>query len=129
MKVALLVLALFAVPALAEPVAVPSGQPVEFLEIVRDTKGTMGLTWRFRFVAPDISRGKDKIPFEDVTSDMDFLCNQYAVPRLPTMGPKPKQVIISLADEASEFGVASPEITQFFEAYSIQDNACIWEGF
>jgi hypothetical protein len=27
------------------------------------------------------------------------------------------------------FGEATPDVTQFFEAYTIKNNACIWEAF
>ncbi|WP_425052267.1 DUF6497 family protein [Psychromarinibacter sp. S121] len=116
-------------PVAAEPVEVPSGQPVEFAEVIRDAKGPKGLTWRFRFVAPDIGHAEGKITFAQAASDMEFLCRSYAVPRLPNLGPRPSQVVISLSDKPSEFGVANPEITQFFEAYSIEGDRCIWEAF
>ena len=129
MRLPAIAFAAMAVPAGAEPVEGPSGQPVDFAEVVRDTAGPKGLTWRFRFVAPDIGHAEGKITFAQAASDMEFLCRSYALPRLPNIGPRPAQVIISLADQPSEFGEPNPEITQFFEAYSIEGDHCIWEAF
>ncbi|MEZ5913987.1 MAG: DUF6497 family protein [Paracoccaceae bacterium] len=39
------------------------------------------------------------------------------------------QVIISLAEAPVEFGVAAPEVAQFFEAYSRDGDRCVWEVF
>ena len=58
---------------------------------------------------------------------MEHLCNTYALPRVPNQGPRPSQIIISLSDRPVEFGTADPEATQFFEAYAVEDEACVWE--
>jgi hypothetical protein len=110
-------------------VEVPSGQPVHFLEVVRDARGTAGLTFRFRFVAPEIARAEGSVDFETAAADMDHLCNSFALDRIADIGPKPAQIVISLADSATAFGDLTPEVTKFFEAYRVEDGACIWEGF
>lgn len=102
---------------------------MEFVEVIRDIRGPEGLTWRFRFVAPEISRDEGSVEFEQASADMEFLCRDFAIPRLPTAGPRPQQVIISLSAENVEFGAINPEITQFFEAYSIKGETCVWAGF
>lgn len=114
---------------LAEAVAVPSGQPVEFIGLIREEQGPMGPTWRFRFVAPQIARNEGKITFETAAADMDYLCEAYAIARLPAGAPRAGRIVISLSDRWVEFGEARPEITQFFEAYSVENDSCIWEGF
>ena len=116
-------------PAIAQSVQVPSGQEVQFLELIAEQVGETGLTYRFRFVAPAISRAAGTVKREQVAADMDRLCAAYAVPVLMEKGVAPDQVIISVSDRPVEFGVAAPEATQYFEAYRVQDNACIWEGF
>ncbi len=113
----------------AEAVAVPSGQPVSFVDVIQNAVGPQGLTYRFRFVAPQIARDGGMIDNETAAADMDFLCAEFAVTKLPETGPVPNQIIISMADRRVAFGVPTPEATQFFEAYSIVDNSCIWEGF
>lgn len=110
-------------------VPVPSGQTVIFHEIVRDAAGPAGLTYRFRFVAPGIARDGGTVDFETAAADMDHLCQDFALPRISDLGPRPAQIVISLADRAVEFGVPAPEVTQFFEAYRVEDGTCIWEGF
>jgi hypothetical protein len=115
-------------PAMGEAVAVPSGMDVTFHDVIRDEPVGAGLVYRFRFVAPDIG-GDSPRAFSEVSGDMDLLCQDYALPRLSELGPQPARVMISLMEAPVEFGVASPEITQFFEAYSVSDDRCIWEAF
>ncbi|MFN3294273.1 MAG: DUF6497 family protein [Gemmobacter sp.] len=92
--------------------------------------GPAGLTVRFRFIAPRIAREGGTIDFDTAAEDMDHLCQTFALPRIETVtGPQPAQVVISLSDRPVEFGVITPEATQFFEAYSIEDGTCVWEAF
>ncbi|MCH2095041.1 MAG: DUF6497 family protein [Rhodobacteraceae bacterium] len=115
--------------AMSGPVAaleVPSGQPVEFHEMIWNQPGS-GLTYRFRFIAPEL--GQTGRGFDDVAADFEYLCNVYALPRLSSIGPKPTDIIISMASEPTDFGQPSPEVTQFFEAFSLKDGLCIWEYF
>lgn len=121
-------LTLTALPVMAEEVPVPSGQPVTFLEAILNEAGPDGMTARFRFVAPGIAEGGG-VAFETAASDMAYLCETYALPRIAVTGPMPAQVVISLSDRPVPFGQAAPEVTQFFEAYSIDGATCIWEAF
>ena len=118
-----------AVPVLAatdDPISVPSGQPVTFLEMLWDRPGG-GLVYRFRFVTPEI--GSDGRDYMDVEPDMAFLCETFAIPRLADIGPQPSQIVISFSQQPIEFGVADPDTVQFFEAYRIENGACILELF
>ncbi|MCR9107516.1 DUF6497 family protein [Marivita sp. XM-24bin2] len=105
---------------------VPSGQPVTFHEMLWDRPGG-GLTYRFRFVTPEI--GQAGRQYEDVEIDMQYLCETYAIPRLAETGPQPSQIVISFSQEETEFGVATDAVTQFFEAYRVEDGTCILEFF
>lgn len=106
--------------------SVPSGQPVTFQEMIWDQPGD-GLMYRFRFVAPEIgSAGRE---YEDVEADMQYLCERFAIPRVAVTGPQPNQIVISLGQEETEFGVANDGVIQFFEAYRIEDETCILEFF
>ncbi len=116
-------------PAPDALIAVPSGQAVRFLDVIRSEPGPEGLTLRFRFVAPDIAREGGTVDADAAHADMLALCTDYALPRLPTPGPVPSQVIIVLADREVPFGETLPEATQYFEAYSLSDGTCIWEPF
>jgi len=108
------------------PLDVPSGQIIRFSDSVVDAPGT-GLVYRFRFVAPEIGDGG--VDFDTAAQDMEHLCNTYALPRVPNQGPRPSQIIISLSDRFVDFGTADPEATQYFEAYAVVDEACVWEVY
>ncbi len=110
-------------------ITVPSGMPVTFQDFVWGAPGPEGLTIRFRFVAPDISRAVAQNDFSGLEADMQHLCETYALPRIANTGPQPSQVIISLSDRPVAFGEADPDATQFFEGYRPENGACIWEWF
>jgi hypothetical protein len=115
-----------AMPA-GDLITVPSGQPVQLIDVITDTRGAKGATARFRFLAPDIAGGG--IESEVAAADMQVLCDSYALPRIDGMVPAPQQIVITLSDEEVPFGETAPNATQFFEAYSIRDGHCIWEIF
>lgn len=131
MKGLTLLAALAAFPALAaeDPLAVPSGQAVSYLDTIAGEPGPSGPTLRVRFVAPQIAREGGTVGIAEAGADMLFLCENFALPRLAGIEPPVAQVIISLSDRPVEFGVPAPEATQFFEAYRPEGGACIWEGF
>ncbi|WP_439522890.1 DUF6497 family protein [Marivita sp.] len=106
--------------------SVPSGQPVTFQEMLWDRPGS-GLVYRFRFVAPEI--GQEGREYEDVEIDMHHLCETFAIPRVANTGPQPSQIVISLGQTETEFGVANADVVQFFEAYRIEGETCILEFF
>jgi len=125
-------------PTLTEPrvipgddalIAVPSGQAVTLMDVIWNAPGPLGLTARFRFLAPAIARSAPQVDFAMATADMLHLCQTYALGRIAEFGPAPAQVIISMSDMRVPFGEAAPDATQFFEAYSIDGDACIWEVF
>ena len=103
----------------------PSGQAVTLVETLRDVVGPAGLTDRFRFLAPWLAEAD----YEDVVPDMDWLCDEVALPRVISSVPPPRQIVVSLADRLVSFGAADPEALQFFEAYAIEDGACVPEFF
>lgn len=111
-------------------IPVPSGQPVTLQEVIWNVPGPSGLTLRFRFVAPQIASASEAgVDYEHAATDMQHLCESYVLPRIAEFGPTPAQIVISLADQAVPFGETAPEVTQFFDAYSYVDGACILEMF
>lgn len=108
-----------------ERLVLPSGLTAQLQEMLWNEPGN-GLVYRFRFVAPDLTGQED---FETTMTDLEYLCNSYAVPRLSNIGPQPRQIVISIADRESEFGVIDPDVTQVFEAYRLDQGGCIWEMF
>ena len=113
----------------ADPIVVPSGQEVRFLDTIHAEPGPEGLTQRFRFIAPAIARAGGTIDAEAAQADMEVLCNEFALPRLAQTGPVPAQIIIVLSDREVAFGEPAPEATQYVEAYSIDGDRCVWEPF
>jgi hypothetical protein len=110
-------------------IPVPSGQPVSLQEVVWNVPGPDGMTLRFRFIAPEIARNGGSVDYDTASADMVYLCTHYALPKLAQYGPQPTQIVISLSDRDVPFGETTPEATQYFDAYSYQDGACIWEMF
>lgn len=109
----------------AGAIAVPSGREITLIEVLTHAPGATGAAARFRFLAPGL------VPedLESAVSDMQALCDGYALERTQGMVPEPQQIIISLAAEAVPFGQAAPGVVQFFEAYTVTDGTCIWEQF
>ncbi|MBM1634067.1 hypothetical protein JQV27_12315 [Sulfitobacter mediterraneus] len=105
---------------------VPSGQPVDLQEVLIDDLGDE--VWlRFRFVAPKISR--DDAMAEANAQDMLHLCEVTALSYISDFELSGDVIVVSLADRPTEFGVADPDATQFFEAFRAENGSCIWEGF
>jgi Family of unknown function (DUF6497) len=85
--------------------------------------GALGPTLRFRFVAPDLAT----LDVAAAQGDMQALCDGYVAGRISDFDPAPQQIIISLAEKPLTFGETVPDVVQYFEAYRIEDGACIWE--
>ncbi len=111
-------------------ITVPSGQSIEFLDVIKGQDSAVGTALRYRFLAPAISRNMAHVSFTQAADDMEALCQDYVLPQLDmAQSTLPDQIIIVLADRKVEFGMADPDATQYFEAYRPEDGACFWEGF
>ncbi len=134
MRVAGIILLCLVGPACAGgAIKLPSGQEVTLLEVIANSPGSDGVAMRYRFLAPDVARAGGKLDPDTAGKDMEWLCQTYALPKLPTTGPKPTEIIISMADRDVPFGESDPDATQFFNAYSIDysngTTNCLWEPF
>lgn len=110
-------------------IPVPSGQEVWWVDASQTEEGPQGLTYRFRFLAPQIG-GAGALSPDVALLDMVALCETFVAPRLPSGGaPQPEQVVLSLSDRIVPLGEAAPEAVQYFEAYSVSDGVCEWEFF
>lgn len=109
-----------------DPIILPSGMAAEFLDTIQNAPGPEGLTIRFRFLTPEIAGTSAD---EATLADMTWLCETFALPRLPVTGPAPEQVIVSLSDRPVDFGTTDPDTTQFFEAFRPEGETCAWEAF
>lgn len=124
-RLALLVLALCAaaVPAAAQDIVPPSGQPVTLFDVVLEPDTSVA---RFRFLAPALAQGT---PFEAVQGDFPWLCANVAVPALAANDWTVAQVIVSLSDREVALGATDPDAIQFFEGFRVDDAACLWEPY
>ena len=62
-------------------ITVPSGQAVQLQDAIWNVDGPLGLTLRFRFVAPAIAPGGG-VDVETAQADMQALCDSFALPRV-----------------------------------------------
>ncbi|SDJ16168.1 DUF6497 family protein [Salipiger marinus] len=108
-------------------VAVPSGMEVRLYETLTDDFGG-GPILRFRFLAPMIGSTMAHDP-DALVTDMQFLCQDYAMSHLGSDAAPPAQIVISLMEAPVEFGQPRPDVRQIFEAFSLRDDTCIWEAF
>lgn len=123
-----LITALCPMAAGAAPINVPSGQPVEFHEVMWEAEGDLNI-YRFRYITPQIARNDGRINFEQAEADIKHLCESSALPALIAQERAVDKIIISISDRKVTFGTPAPEATQFFEVYSPDGTACKWEGF
>ena len=106
--------------------AVPSGLDLTLLERFIEPQPD-GTAWaRFRFVAPELAQG---VGYGKVADDFTHICAEYALPQLREADETVSQVVISLSSQALDFGASAPNIVQYFEAFSIEGDRCIWEAF
>jgi hypothetical protein len=110
----------------AADVTVPSGQALTLFDVILEAPTR---TARFRFLAPQITPSDTALTYMDVERDFAHLCALYALPALAENNWSADQVVISFSDQEVEFGVATPEATQIFEAFAVENDTCIWEQF
>lgn len=109
-------------------VLVPSLQTVRLHEVVLDDNP--GEIWaRFRFVAPNIKEGVGAISYDVAAYDMEYLCNQVAVPWLATEGIKVARIVVSMSSQPVQLGDAVKDVTQFFEFYRPEADICLREEY
>ncbi|MGR3467057.1 MAG: DUF6497 family protein [Shimia sp.] len=112
---------------LALPVAAleaPSGLEMTFHDSFWEQQDDQWIA-RFRFLAPEIAEGAD---YARVADDFAYLCDAHALPALEGQ-EAPDQIVISIASRPITFGVTDPDTTQFFEAFTVDGDRCIWDMF
>ena len=120
------VLILCAGMAHAEPVTTPSGQQITLYDVVLEPDASIA---RFRYLAPAIDPAGQALTHDAVFGDFVWLCETTAIPGLAAAGKAARHVIITFSDREVDFGVATPEATQFIESYSVEGTTCIWDAF
>ncbi len=111
-------------PALGQDVSVPSGMDVTLFDVIVEAEPP---TARFRFVAPDI--GPDGVQFVDVVDDFQHICDTLIRPALLENGWESGDIVVSLSASEVPFGATVPDVAQYFQPFSLQKDACVWEDF
>ncbi len=114
-------------PSDTQMFTVPSGQPVTLQDIFWEEGDSLVL--RVRFLTPQIAREGGTVNYDTAAKDMLHLCDAVVRPQVEASDEKPDQIMISFSDIDVPFGQADPQATQFFEAYRIENGACIWEVY
>ena len=120
-----IILALSASDVGAQQVAVPSGLEIELYDVILEPDTNIA---RFRFRVPAIG-GDSGVTFAEALPDIQYLCDDVVIPGLAQNGWTDGEIVISLSDKEVAFGVASPDVVQYFQPFSIQAGACMWEDF
>lgn len=112
--------------ALEEVPVVPSGYSLSLQEVRLDQAAGQSVL-RMRYVMPAIATLS--LDYNDVSADFEHLCTTQAVPEAKSLQTPVRQIVISLSDQETEFGVSNPDATQYFESFNLETDICIWEGF
>lgn len=100
----------------------PSGAQAYLYEVIG--QGTDQL--RLRYVSARFD--PSALDPEALLADMTFLCQNNALV-VTGGGDMPRHVTVSLADREAEFGIIDPNVSQSFEAFTVDRATCIWEAF
>lgn len=109
----------------------PSGLKPALQEVIFEPKGvptSLAKSMRLRFVAPEIVDTNAYSIF-DIEADFLVLCEVIGLARRAEMAPNVDNIIVSISAEPTIFGESQPNVVQYFDAYSVVDNSCIWDGF
>jgi len=115
-----------AAPVLAQDVAVPSGLPMTLYDVRLEQDPDVA---RFRFVSAAIDPAGEGRGFADLVEDLQFVCDRVVVPSLAANDWPGRDVVISVSNVQTEFGIFDDRVTQFFQPYKIEGDTCIWEDF
>ena len=110
----------------AQQIAVPSGLDIALYDVILESDTQIA---RFRFVVPAIAATGGQKGFADVIDDLQYVCDRVIVPALRGNGWQSGDVVMSVSDRPVDFGVYDPDVTQFFQPFRMEADACIWEDF
>lgn len=115
---------MLATPAMGQELVAPSGLKMNLYEVILEQDIALV---RFRFEVPEIAG--NALAFTDVADDLQAVCDQSLLPGLKQSGWEDGQIVMQLSAEQIEFGAIVPDITQYFQPFSIGPDTCIWEDF
>lgn len=120
----ILALLLLATPAMGQELMAPSGLKMTLYEVILEEDIPLV---RFRFEVPEIA--DNALPFAAVADDLQAVCDESLLPGLKQSGWENGQIIVQLSAEQVAFGATVPDITQYFQPFSIGEDTCIWEDY
>ena len=129
MRCAVALCCFLATPVMAEIVP-PSGIRAELHETIYDPKGvptSSAKTLRLRFVAAEIA-DTDAFDFATLEQDFEWLCTETGLPLVAETAPMVAEIIVSISSQIVAFGETAPSVVQYFDAFRVENAACIWEG-
>lgn len=118
------VVLVLATPAVGQELMAPSGLKMTLYEVILEQDIPLV---RFRFEVPEIAG--NALAFIDVADDMQAVCDQSLLPGLKQSGWETGQIVMQLSAEQIAFGATVPDVTQYFQPFSIGPDTCIWEDF
>lgn len=116
-------------PVLALDMA-PSGVSATLHQTIYEPEGVTAATakvMRLRYFAPAIA-DKAAYGFDVIEADFAWLCERDGVKNTAAAAPMVEQIIVSLASEIVNFGETMPNVVQYFDAFRVENQRCIWEG-
>ncbi|MTH77456.1 DUF6497 family protein [Paracoccus aestuariivivens] len=80
---------------------------------------------------PALPAAPDVLAQDPLHDDVVWLCQNWVLPRLAGTGPRPRAIMISIADKDIPFGAYDPDVLQLFEAFRLPPDRdeCQWEPF
>ncbi|EPX79848.1 DUF6497 family protein [Litoreibacter arenae] len=82
---------------------------------------------RIRLVAPGIA-DKEKFGFEVIEADFQSLCDSEGLRIVAESAPNAREIIVSVASGRVPFGETVPNVVQYFDAFSVDGDTCVWVG-
>lgn len=78
---------------------------------------------------PALPAAPDVLAQDPLHDDLVWLCDNWIMSRIASPGPRPRIVIVSIADKDIPFGAYDPEVLQLFEAFELPPGSahCEWE--
>ncbi|RYH01831.1 hypothetical protein EU805_11595 [Salipiger sp. IMCC34102] len=106
-----------------QPISVPSGLEIALADVMLEEEAGIA---RFRFVSPALS-GEDGLTFAEVADDLMWLCQGLVRPALEQQAWTSAQVVLSVSDQPTEFGIYDPNVVQYFQPFRLDGDECRWE--
>ena len=107
-------------PALAQPIPLPSGLRADLVGVRREDQRASGETWVIlRLVAPDL--GDDAAAALD---DLDWLCRTMGLRAADRVAGQIAAVVVMLSDRPVPWGEADPDAVQYVNSYRVGQGTC-----